>query len=263
MDGRMKYKILLLASSPAFLIKKQLEQLSGFEDKLILMNNWNNPDTELYVKEFARRGAEAYNCYYNAGIATSWNFGLKRIMQDSDDYIIILSASMILNQDIGHFISFIEEDIMTHNTPGCLYLRNGDKPFHYFGITQRGIQTIGFFDENFWPAYYEDRDYLYRIKLLSLPRDIVIIDTSNLSYAQGNSLAINSDTGLMSLYQYNIVRITDYYQRKWGGPLDKEVYRRPFNDPNAMINSWYIEKPFHHPILNDINFLPSQPIIRY
>lgn len=42
---------------------------------------------------------------------------------------------------------------------------HGGKGFNLFALTQEVVHNVGFFDENIYPAFWEDRDYLYRLKL--------------------------------------------------------------------------------------------------
>jgi hypothetical protein len=41
----------------------------------------------------------------------------------------------------------------------------GGKGFNLFGISREVIEQIGYFDENIYPAFWEDRDYLHRLQL--------------------------------------------------------------------------------------------------
>ncbi|CAN0112490.1 unnamed protein product, partial [Ectocarpus fasciculatus] len=43
----------------------------------------------------------------------------------------------------------------------------GGKGFNLFAISREVVEHVGLFDENIYPAFWEDRDYLYRVKLWS------------------------------------------------------------------------------------------------
>lgn len=41
----------------------------------------------------------------------------------------------------------------------------GNRGFNFFALTQEVISAVGLFDENIFPAFWEDRDYQYRLRL--------------------------------------------------------------------------------------------------
>lgn len=46
-------------------------------------------------------------------------------------------------------------------------LRSGKDNLPAFALTRRAVAEVGLFDENFWPVYGEDTDYLARMRILS------------------------------------------------------------------------------------------------
>lgn len=259
------YKILLPVSSPAYLVQEKLKDLKGLEDKTIVLNNWTDPATEIQVKEFAARGAEAYNCTYNLGLGASWNFGMKRMMEDGDDFVIILSASAVFDKDIRHFIDAIikEEQLKNRWRYIC-----GTASLHCFAHTRIGVEEGGYLDENFWPIYNEDTDYCYRsslhdrVGLSTKTRRVKNLNQNNVVHSLAFSVACNAKTGLLELFQHNSNRQVNYYQRKWGGYQNSEIYIYPFNDPSIGINDWKVEEGFHHPAFS-ANWNPPSPSVRY
>jgi GT2 family glycosyltransferase len=253
------YKILLPVSSPAFLVKERLEDLKGFEEHTIVLNNWTDSDTEIQVKEFAARGAEAYNCTYNLGLAASWNFGMKRMMEDEDDFVIILSASAVFDKSISYFIDAILEH--ENRQPMGRYICSSKAQLHCFAHTRIGVEVGGYFDENFWPIYYEDTDFIYRAKLNNMVGKM-LSSTTDIVHSYALSISCNKNPELMSLHQHNASRWNQYYINKWGGDHNSEIFSTPFNNPSTHINSWKIQEPFYHP-----NFQrpwnPPPPSVRY
>ena len=91
-------------------------------------------------------------------------------------------------------------------------------------LTSSAIDRAGYFDENFWPAYFEDVDYGRRAKLLKMtvhvdPRTLVEHERSSTSrkdeFIRKNSIDyVNANRA--------------YFGRKWGGTRGKEVFDRPF-----------------------------------
>ena len=81
---------------------------------------------------------------------------------------------------------------------------------------------VGPFDEDFYPAYFEDNDYEYRIKLdehCEVQIDSILNPTT-----YRNSMTIQKDPTLNKDFQTN----QDRYVRKWGGKPSFEWYKKPF-----------------------------------
>lgn len=82
---------------------------------------------------------------------------------------------------------------------------------------------VGEYDAEFWPAYFEDSDYRYRMKLLDLDRKG--------AKPHGGFKHARRGSGRVGLTGYvgNAAR----YERKWGGPPGYERFRQPFNNTPA------------------------------
>ena len=128
-------------------------------------------------------------CYFrspfNLGVARSWNFGVITGIKDfAADYFLILNNDTLLHPDtIDEMVAELErgEAMLVSATnlsgdlaepPEILIYKNllerklRDCPdFSCFMIGREALEKVGPFDENFYPAYFEDNDYHYRIRL--------------------------------------------------------------------------------------------------
>jgi hypothetical protein len=95
-----------------------------------------------------------------------------------------------------------------------------------FAIGRGAIEKVGYFDENFWPAYLEDFDYHYRLGLAGIP---LLCDERTLLEHQ-RSATVRRDRLLGLLHPERLSRNQRYYRRKWGGAPDQEQYLNPFNN---------------------------------
>jgi len=272
----MSFKILLPVTTPASLVEQKLSDLAGLEKQTIVVNNWTDPETEKFVKEFARRGAETYGCTYNLGLGASWNLGMRRMMEDQDDFVIILSASAVFDKPVQWFVEAILRQ--EENEKMCRYICSSSASLHCFAHTKLGVEMGGYFDENFWPIYYEDTDYSHRSKFNGVGHRVAkagersTINTQSSSlvkclgqedvvHSYGASVACNTDPDLLSLHQHNCHRWSTYYVAKWGGNHGSEQYCTPFNDPIKGVNEWSVCEPFYHPKFPG-NWNPP-PALRY
>jgi GT2 family glycosyltransferase len=135
-------------------------------------------------------------------------------------------------------VDIIEEKEKTEKNYYYLTVANYLTDLHAFAITKKCLDEIGLYDENFYPVYYDDTDYSYRMKLAGAKRDLCY--PKRISQKLGGAVA--SDQELFDLYWKNVSHIHDYFTRKWGGEAGGEIFKTPFNDPDKSIKDWTIEK---------------------
>ena len=169
----------------------------------------------------------------NWGCAGSWN----RIMTYPTDlyWFIVGSDIMFKPGSLDKIVAFINEHQDDHAMiyPGS---------YNAFAITPLAKELVGTFDENFYPAYLEDCDHNYRLKLVGAK----LIDMPDIDIVHGEapswgSSTIYSDPELAKKNGITHTNNYEYYGRKWGGPNEGEVYKHPFNDPNWDVKKWVLE----------------------
>ena len=93
-------------------------------------------------------------------------------------------------------------------------------------LSRRCRDVVGPFDERFYPAYFEDNDYHYRIQLAGL-RAVTYPPAMFYHYGsrtQNEATAVPLVPG--SVFDENRRR----YVQKWGGPPGQEQFRNPFGN---------------------------------
>lgn len=215
------------------------EKIGLIEDKskLVLINNFDNKDVASLCNGAKNDGAEVFDFPDNLGIAGSWNFGLKRLETDCD-FVVILSTSICFDKPFEFLIDTVIEH--EEKEPAGLYLCDGVTNKHCFVVTRKGLEIGGYFDENFWPSYYEDIDYSYRSSLNGFVP--IRFDELKIAHSHGASLALCGDSRLLMHHQLNANRMLSYYIAKWGGYQNQEIYKIPFNNPKMGINDWVVER---------------------
>jgi len=180
-------------------------------EQLIIVDNSKNS----FAKKYIERGAEVRMHPQNLGVSGSWNYGI-----GSDaEFLWIISSSLIFNQGFSELVDRIDQA----NEYGLLT----DQAWHCIGFTRKTLDTVGMFDEQFYPGYYEDNDYGWRLQLAgihnapnhpSMPK--IDIDVT----CQGTATTLKS--GLISV-RFDLLQ--DYYRHKWGGLPGSERFTKPFN----------------------------------
>lgn len=97
------------------------------------------------------------NTKYNRGVAASWNIVAREVVAKKWDYLVIVSAAMRFNQGLEDFMTELYD-----KKPVGLDSQFG---WHCIALHRFIFESIGFFDENFYPAYYEDSDFIRRMEL--------------------------------------------------------------------------------------------------
>jgi GT2 family glycosyltransferase len=154
----------------------------------------------------------------NMGVATSWNFLCEQIFRDHD-------VAFILNDDIYwgasstySVLRFIEDTFIEQGA-GFVHC---EKTWCVFAITKDTFKKVGNFDGNFFPAYFEDNDYAYRMKLAGIR---VLSSPFLFPVIYRNSMTLQRDKTVND----NFMKNHDYYIAKWGGRAGLEKFLTPFN----------------------------------
>ena len=168
----------------------------------------------------------------NIGCAGAWNLIIKCYM--TSPYWIIVNHDIAFTP--GFLRKMVNESLndsvgMVHGKAGELGLGNWD----LFLIKDWVIQKYGLFDENFYPAYVEDFDYLIRI--MNDPFDrVVSIDLpyyhgETTDYSESGSQTWRVDPQLKDkIDNARQLNEMEYMTEKWGNNWRNIVgYETPFN----------------------------------
>ena len=103
--------------------------------------------------------------------------------------------------------------------------------FSAFMLSKQCWEEVGEMDEVFAPAYFEDNDYHYRMKVLGIPA--IVLPTA-MFYHYG-SRTQNEATSLPivngSMFENNRAS----YAKKWGGVPGSETFKSPYNDESKSV----------------------------
>lgn len=179
------------------------------------------------------------NWTYNNGVSKAWN----EILRATQGY----DLTVICNDDIvfheGSFRNLISswgscptDALIITGVNGRrneLWTKSPDYSCFSFG-PKAYLDRVGLFDENFTPAYYEDNDSHYRVRLAGHEgygyNDCVI--------THGGSKTQNADPRNPVVPPKKFEENKEYYKRKWGGVPGDENYLRPFDDPKMTLKDW-------------------------
>lgn len=216
-------------------------------DTLFLINNGNDPAVQAAMERIQRKeipngtlfGQVRVEKYRNLGCARSWNHMIRTSP----------GAWLISGNDIQFTPGDLKRvaDALASNPDASIVCAMG---YAVFAFTETGLKTVGLFDENFYPAYYEDNDHFRRVHLTGAKA----VGVPDFKAVHGEaplwgSATINSDPVLQRKNVITFENLKEYYVRKWGGLPGKETFSRPFNR-NVPLDFWEFD-----PVLRQKNGL--------
>jgi GT2 family glycosyltransferase len=101
-----------------------------------------------------------------------------------------------------------------------------------FVMSDEMVSRVGLMDENFYPAYCEDNDHRYRMKLAGLTWDRFPLEAEHVI-----SSTLHSRKEFEERNKYTFSQNIKYYIEKWGGDRGMEVFTTPFNS-GAPLDYW-------------------------
>lgn len=206
-------------------------------------------DAQKLINALATKSKNVYyvnndrNC-----LSKAWNFGIERALEHKCDYVFLPNLDLHFKPDCldrliqgvketpdGIFwcatnyprIEEVETAVANHTITEDL---DGNS-FSYFVVTQKLIDEVGFFDEQFEPAYFEDNDMYYRITLVG-GKFYRIHDALVYHYGSGT---LANDVQLRMQNNQTFIDNQNRYKAKWGGLPHQEAYKHPFNDKNKSL----------------------------
>lgn len=185
--------------------------------RVVLIDNASTDGTEAWARSqdvvYVRNST-------NIGVAASWNQGLRWAFEHGN-------LAMLLNNDIELAPDAIER-LLTWLDEGCevvsinpvrsakRLLTAGRRhlavlPLDFSGVvlSRRVVERVGWFDEQFWPAYYEDHDYEYRLYRAGVSRGRAL---DALAVHYGSRTVIEGGVRLRG----ELARNRDYLASKYG-----------------------------------------------
>jgi hypothetical protein len=158
-------------------------------------------------------GTVVYDPGQNLGVAASWNHILR--LHHPDELVIISGVGTILGTEtLELFVARQQE------TQAPLIYGGGTLGMYGLFIhTPELTERTGYYDEQFWPAYYEDSDYVRRMHFVGVFWDARDVPGHGGDYVPGS---VHRATEARDLPTYHeVVRLSsenrEYYKRKWGG----------------------------------------------
>ena len=156
--------------------------------------------------------ARIIKLYGNMGVAHGWNTIIKAT-PFAQRWAIFNSDLLFAESDIHRLDAAMDEN--------DLVMMGG---YHAFALHRRVIREVGWFDENYHPAYCEDNDFTWRCKQAGVQMCQIPTVRDHVG-----SATIKNDPDLRERNNLTYPRNVQYHMGKWGGSMGHEKHPTPWN----------------------------------
>ena len=214
-------------------VKSILESNSDhYELDILLFNNSNRQDIISLCKELSYENEEIrlFDNRTNRGCSVCWNDAIEHVfVNDQNKY----AALIIVNDDTkfnnNSFVEFV--DFVTKN-PDQVVIKGAG--YSVFGYTRLAYEKLGYFDENIYPAYFEDSDFSARIQKAGFSEVDFTVDISHIG-----SSSIPSNNLRNKFDAVYLPRTRAYYHKKWNNPVFIDGFPIRHNNPFGRSGAGY------------------------
>ena len=185
-------------------------------------------------------------------LAAAWNRGILSAMGDHCNVIIVSNDDVLfgpqtINDLADHTYAMGEQYAMAYpvdvldelDDPSEIFWSMADyshvqpkedQTFSCFAIRPGFFDKCGTFDENFDPAWWEDTDMKYRMKLLGYKTLQTAFPYVHLRHQTTQKLNL----------PLNSTKSGEYYYKKWGSNRKDltELFKTPYNNPSLSPKEW-------------------------
>ncbi len=175
------------------LLDNMLDTINYPVDNILIIDNGNGYKTD--------KNVTVLNLPANLGMSASWNLGIKLFPHVK--YWLFASSDTTWGETSLKEIdeaSGSDKLVLTNDAYGC------------FSVGENVIETVGLFDEYFYPIYFEDNDFNERVARFCHPDTIV--STSIQAAPELGSQTINSDPNLRNRNHETFLKNEEYYNYK-------------------------------------------------
>jgi len=233
-----------------------------------VVNNWSGFAQSLSTWYSAKHQLRYYvidNSVNRRSVPESWNLGCRALFATGVEAVIGAYDDVLCHEEtIDRLVAFWKErqpmvataaNVRDTGITPSVFLtsaivppyeeRNYNPDMSFFLLPRKTWEEVGAFDENFFPAYFEDNDYFTRIALAG---GEMLLTTSAPMYHIGGGTQFNPPPDIRqkrdrmvsgAAFQEN----KEFYTTKWGctpswdpGVLRETAHKHPYNDPKLSIS---------------------------
>lgn len=221
----------VLIMNRADLLIRLINSIDYPVDKLCIVQNSKDPDVEDAIRRLTNEKHPWINTVYvhrpfrNMGVAPSWNAIIKSF-PECRYWLISNNDTLFLPGDLAKLNA-----TALANPHGVITAPNG--AFSCFCIGPQVVAKVGLFDENIWPIYSEDHDYIIRMQRAGV--ELIKLE-SDIGESNNGSWTIRSSQTYRTANNTTQASNGRYVSEKWGQNYD---HATPWNTTRDPRDWWY------------------------
>lgn len=247
-----------------------LNSIKSEKHDLVFAGAVNHVANEEWLLKLAQSRETTFLYNNENNVSMAWNRTVEHLLKLGCRYVLVPNLDLILKENcLDRLVDFAEAhpEHILWTASAWADLRGiqsapedegvAEAPhFSCFMVDARLFEKVGYFDENFRPAYNEDLDMHYRIKLAS---ETAVIYGGARFYHFG-SRTIKCDPELEKLNVATHSRGDQYFISKWGlkppgagdPKLTEGMYKFPYSDQTKPISYWQGNEKYYAKRQDDI-----------
>jgi len=163
--------------------------------------------------------------FRNMGVGPAWNSIIKAF-PECDYWLISNNDTLFLPGDLEQY-----HDLWQTNTDSIIVSSIG--AYNCFVISPHVVAKVGLFDENIWPIYCEDLDYMIRAQRAGVQQ---ICINSNVGENNNGSWTIRSNPHYAASNNTTQANNSRYVEEKWGAD---QSHSTPWNHSSRDHRDWW------------------------
>lgn len=230
-----KIHLVLIAYAMTDTLVGVLDSLSGPDVTWHIALHSMKPEVVDICDTFAAQHPDQvrYHRYgVNRGVALSYNDGFIEAYQEGADLACLVCDDMFIPRS---GLDALVAGYQAHPEAGQIIVRGLDvrtrqhvpMGFAFCAIARHMFEKVGYWDEGYWPCYYEDLDFGRRMQLAGLD----FYDVGEIGLIHLGSASIRSSEEEAAKHAATFSLNTLRFIKKWGGEPTCETFTVPFNDP--------------------------------
>lgn len=211
-------------------------------DELFIVNNNGREQITQQLEEISNKKYEHIGKITishmpgNIGCAAAWNLTIKSHI--NAPYWIIVNPDIAFTEGFLQNMLEMAEDLEV-GMVNASAADHGQGSFECFLIKDWLVQSHGLFDENFYPAYLEDTDYIMRMIAAPVKRAYMNYPFlhGEVDYYVSGSQTWRTEPELKNkIDSARIKNETEYMTMKWGDWIHLNPWKTPFNKPEIPVS---------------------------
>lgn len=226
-----KPKVVILTYNKHHLMRKAVESAlaSSLQPEIFIIDNSGSADSLPYIQDivYPTHNVHIMPMSENLGTSAAWNWALQHYKHDP--FVILMNDDVELDTyALERLVSAAQSS--TH----ALLFGNTHSgvTFNLCLLKTNAYEAVGPFDETFRPIYFEDDDYVHRLKIAGY----TIAEVPEVTYSHVGTAHLKDIPDAETQRHHIRFRWNDaYYTRKWGRLTNAprtpgyEKFTTPFN----------------------------------